>query len=626
MFEDRFLETIKQQLLISKVVPVTINPKNILKSLLAVENKLEEENLYQSICKKQELIIKNLNEENADVILSICKFIKLEIIKQMEGSKEDIKQGVLKQIEIECINWPQYKNPRWPEYLEYFNNLSIQLINHTYMLMEQILIDLTTKPFVCEEFHQYITDKLEHCMIVLSMEMSDFARVINNEIFYWELKKYFNSIIQNVHLYINRTSLFCNTQMEYLNETLTKYHTLANIRTYQILQIETSQYIIDQCHVSLKEMLFHRIEFEIFDKDLVKQIIRHFYEYSPLNQGLYEMSTLTKSFQDAIQMYYILDDKYFATADLDSKLFAQDEECIKYKIWLNEKRKQQSALANQPVLKGSVGAGLGCLIVDSVDPKIPWDEKLKRAGISSVATGLVGAAMRIPVVGVILSQALLFYAIRVQANNKVVDKSEKMKNIAHLGFQSSFGIGTAVAGQILIPIPVLGALIGGTVGGVFMGLYTKFIIPKTKPSIKVMINELMGRQYGDGLFQYDDQVLKIMKINQQHYFGLKPENLSDCQWLTILMVYMINEIHYLTNVQGLEKINELQQQIEKKPKDENKLIKQIKEVETELEQQEIINVKMERSRYYIQEQEINTLQIVDKVGEFINGMIANFRL
>lgn len=75
----------------------------------------------------------------------------------------------------------------------------------------------------------------------------------------------------------------------------------------------------------------------------------------------------------------------------------------------------------------------------------------------------------------------------------MVDKSEKLKNIAHLGFQSSFGIGTAVAGQILIPIPVLGALIGGTVGGVFMGLYTKFIIPKTKPSIKVMINELMER-------------------------------------------------------------------------------------------------------------------------------------
>ncbi|CAD8045865.1 unnamed protein product [Paramecium sonneborni] len=625
MFEDRYLETLGQQLLMTKVVPIIINPKNILKSLLAAENKLEEEHLYKSICRKQELFINNLNEENMNVILSICKFIKIEFTKQKEGRRDEIKQGVLKQIEVECINWPQYNNPRWSEYLEYFNSISIKFINHTYMLIEQILIDLTQKCFVCEEFHQYITDKLEHCMVVLSMEMSDFARLINSEPFYWELKKYFNSIIQNVHLYINRTSLFCNTQMEYLNETLTKYHALANIRTYQILQQETSQYIIEQCHLSLQEMIFHRVEFEIFDKDLVKQVIRYFYEYSPLNLGLYEMSTLTKSFQEAIQMYYILDDEYFLIADLDTKLFAQDEECLKYMIYLEEKRLRQQ-LGNQSILKGSVGAGFGCLIVDSVDPKIPWDEKLKRAGISTVATGLLGAAKRIPVVGVILTQALLFYAIRIQTNNKVIDNGEKIKNIAHLGVQSSFGVGSAIAGQILIPIPVLGALIGGTVGGVFMGLYNKFIIPKTKPSIKIMINDLMNRQYPDGLFEYDEKVLKIMKINQKHYFSLKPDNLDDCQWLTILMVYMINEIYYLSNVQGLEKINELQQLIEKKPKGVNKLIKQIIEIDTELEQQEIMNAKMERSRYYIQQQDINTLQIVDKIGEFINGMIANFRL
>lgn len=48
-------------------------------------------------------------------------------------------------------------------------------------------------------------------MSVLAVEMSDFVRVPNSNSLYWELKKYFNSIIQNIHLYINRTSLFCNT-------------------------------------------------------------------------------------------------------------------------------------------------------------------------------------------------------------------------------------------------------------------------------------------------------------------------------------------------------------------------------------------------------------------------------
>lgn len=34
-------------------------------------------------------------------------------------------------------------------------------------------------------------------------------------------------------------------------------------------------------------MFFFRIEFLIFEKDLVKSIIRHFYEYSKLNLGVY---------------------------------------------------------------------------------------------------------------------------------------------------------------------------------------------------------------------------------------------------------------------------------------------------------------------------------------------------
>lgn len=52
------------------------------------------------------------------------------------------------------------------------------------------------------------------------------------------------------------------------------------------------------------------------------------------------------------------------------------------------------------------------------------------------------------------------------------------------------GVGSAVAGQILIPIPVLGALIGSVVGGVGVGLYHKFIIPSTRNSLFNMIGRL----------------------------------------------------------------------------------------------------------------------------------------
>jgi hypothetical protein len=52
------------------------------------------------------------------------------------------------------------------------------------------------------------------------------------------------------------------------------------------------------------------------------------------------------------------------------------------------------------------------------------------------------------------------------------------------------GIGTAIAGQILIPIPVLGAIIGGTLGGIAIGLYQKLLVSKTKASIIKMLGKL----------------------------------------------------------------------------------------------------------------------------------------
>jgi len=43
---------------------------------------------------------------------------------------------------------------------------------------------------------------------------------------------------------------------------------------------------------------------------------------------------------------------------------------------------------------------------------------------------------------------------------------------------------------MLIPIPVLGALIGSFVGGVGVGLYHRFVIPNTRNSILNMIAKL----------------------------------------------------------------------------------------------------------------------------------------
>jgi len=58
----------------------------------------------------------------------------------------------------------------------------------------------------------------------------------------------------------------------------------------------------------------------------------------------------------------------------------------------------------------------------------------------------------------------------------------------------------------------------------------------------------------DGLVVYDDLVLKTMKISKDFFGKGKPEELSDSEWLTILSVYLVNEIYYLHGLQAVEKL------------------------------------------------------------------------
>lgn len=75
--------------------------------------------------------------------------------------------------------------------------------------------------------------------------------------------------MQNIHYFVHKASMFCNDQMEELNELLVKYGTLANLRTYQILQYEESVFIIEGVHKLLRNYYFYRLEIEIFEKPIV---------------------------------------------------------------------------------------------------------------------------------------------------------------------------------------------------------------------------------------------------------------------------------------------------------------------------------------------------------------------
>lgn len=51
----------------------------------------------------------------------------------------------------------------------------------------------------------------------------------------------------------------------------------------------------------------------------------------------------------------------------------------------------------------ALGAGLGCFIVDCLDEDIPWDDKFKNAGFTTITLGMLGLmAARLPVVGLLI--------------------------------------------------------------------------------------------------------------------------------------------------------------------------------------------------------------------------------
>jgi hypothetical protein len=90
----------------------------------------------------------------------------------------------------------------------------------------------------------------------------------------------------------------------------------------------------------------------------------------------------------------------------------------------------------------ALGSGLGVLIVDCLDEDMGWDEKFKNAGCYGLYVGVIGfISSRLPVVGLLIQEALLVYAVTITLSNKVVDKEEKMKNLGHLGVQITIGVG-----------------------------------------------------------------------------------------------------------------------------------------------------------------------------------------
>jgi hypothetical protein len=69
-----------------------------------------------------------------------------------------------------------------------------------------------------------------------------------------------------------------------------------------------------------------------------------------------------------------------------------------------------------------------------MDEDMSWDEKFKDAGYVTLIVGSIGiVSARLPLIGLLIQQAILVYAVTITMKNKVVDSDEKIKRLVHLG-------------------------------------------------------------------------------------------------------------------------------------------------------------------------------------------------
>ncbi|CAD8141524.1 unnamed protein product [Paramecium pentaurelia] len=291
---------------------------------------------------------------------------------------------------------------------------------------------------------------------------------------------------------------------------------------------------------------------------------------------------------------------------------------------LDKAQKGGTAQPTDPTMlaAGAIGSGIGIFIVDCLDDNISWQKKLQRAGYGTAETTAFAAlSMNLPFVGFLVGQTFLFYSVHKVFSNKVLSMQNKLKNMGHLGVKTSMGIGSAVAGQILIPVPVLGALIGSVVGGVGVGLYHKFIVPSTRNSLLGIINRLEQFIQPNGQLKYEKSVIKMMKINPTHFFENQPQTLDCSDWLTLVSINLVNEVAYLYEMQWEEQRKKL---FEKE--DNAHKIEQIINLENEEDKLVEKLCKWEICRHYIYKENISTFKYAKQVGIFVAGMISNFKI
>jgi uncharacterized membrane protein len=114
------------------------------------------------------------------------------------------------------------------------------------------------------------------------------------------------------------------------------------------------------------------------------------------------------------------------------------------------------------------------------------------AAISGSMTAILST---IPMLGKLILLGGLSYQAADVLKNADIETKKKIEKIIGISFTMGVTVSTslagAVAGQVLIPIPILGAFVGATFGGIIGGYGTNAVTDKfQKFRVKRMISAL----------------------------------------------------------------------------------------------------------------------------------------
>lgn len=146
---------------------------------------------------------------------------------------------------------------------------------------------------------------------------------------------------------------------------------------------------------------------------------------------------------------------------------------------------------------------------------------------------------------------------------------EVIKKMTKLGFTFGAVFSTSLIGQMLIPIPVLGAVIGGFIGGIFSTIVGQVVDSTNQyPAMpySVFIAALVHLRKDDGSWSFDT-IDPVKHILARWHSICKTRKVSDDIWLTVICFVNLSVYHSV-----ISSDDDLPDDIKEKAEELNKFI------------------------------------------------------